>query len=124
MPRDPMRRRSSVKAAEPNALQAAPRSHLRPNTDAEMARLYNVSAPTMSRIVAAHRIGLAQRAVLNKSSADPYLAMPPLPSRWHRHSGQRKSDYMPHQCAWRRMARPNRGRAASGSPSQILTSPP
>ena len=28
-------------------------------TGAEMARLYNVSAPTVSRIVAAHRTGLA-----------------------------------------------------------------
>jgi hypothetical protein len=27
-------------------------------TGAEMARLYNVSAPTVSRIVAAHRTGL------------------------------------------------------------------
>ena len=29
------------------------------NTGAEMARLYNVSAPTVSRIVSAHRTGLA-----------------------------------------------------------------
>ena len=28
-------------------------------TGAEMARLYNVSAPTVSRIVAAHRTGVA-----------------------------------------------------------------
>jgi hypothetical protein len=34
-------------------------------TGAEMARLYNVSAPTVSRIVAGHR------TILNKSSGDP-----------------------------------------------------
>jgi hypothetical protein len=28
------------------------------NDGAEMARLYNISAPTVSRIVAAHRTGL------------------------------------------------------------------
>ena len=73
-----MRRRSFVKAAEPNALQAkalrdagcrrifedATRREIDESvisgrkTGAEMAPLYNVSAPTVSRIVAAHRIGL------------------------------------------------------------------
>ena len=73
-----MRRRSFVKAAEPNALQAKPlrdagcrrifedatRREIDESvisgrkTGAEMAPLYNVSAPTVSRIVAAHRIGL------------------------------------------------------------------
>jgi len=67
-----------VKAAEPNALQAkalrdagcrrifedATRREIHESvisgrkTGAEMALLYNVSAPTVSRIVAAHRIGL------------------------------------------------------------------
>lgn len=38
---------------------------------AEMARLYGVSQPTVSRIVAIHFAGRAQRAVLNKSASDP-----------------------------------------------------
>jgi DNA invertase Pin-like site-specific DNA recombinase len=38
---------------------------------AEMARLYGVSQPTVSRIVAMHLAGRAQRAVLNKSASDP-----------------------------------------------------
>jgi hypothetical protein len=38
---------------------------------AEMARLYDVSQPTVSRIVAMHLAGRAQRAVLNKSASDP-----------------------------------------------------
>lgn len=38
---------------------------------AEMARLYGVSQPTVSRIVAMHFAGRAQRAVLNKSASDP-----------------------------------------------------
>ena len=37
----------------------------------EMARLYGVSQPTVSRIVAMHLAGRAQRAVLNKSASDP-----------------------------------------------------
>jgi DNA invertase Pin-like site-specific DNA recombinase len=38
---------------------------------AEMALLYGVSQPTVSRIVAMHLAGRAQRAVLNKSASDP-----------------------------------------------------
>ena len=38
---------------------------------AEMARLYCISQPTVSRIVAMHLAGRAQRAVLNKSASDP-----------------------------------------------------
>jgi DNA invertase Pin-like site-specific DNA recombinase len=38
---------------------------------ADMARLYGVSQPTVSRIVAMHFAGRAQRAVLNKSASDP-----------------------------------------------------
>jgi DNA invertase Pin-like site-specific DNA recombinase len=36
-------------------------------TGAEMARLYNVSAPTVSRIVAAHRTGLVERLESNSA---------------------------------------------------------
>ena len=35
-------------------------------TGAEMARLYNVSAPTVSRIVAAYRIGQASHAIFEQ----------------------------------------------------------
>jgi hypothetical protein len=44
---------------------------LRRKSGAETARLYGVSQPTVSRIVAMHLAGRAQRAVLNKSASDP-----------------------------------------------------
>jgi DNA invertase Pin-like site-specific DNA recombinase len=37
---------------------------------AEMARLYNISSSTVSRIVAQHRISPAQRTILTKSCDD------------------------------------------------------
>ena len=50
-------------------------------TGAEMARLYNISAPTVSRIVAAHRTGLKRpmpddvRELLSLDALDERIAM-------------------------------------------------
>ncbi len=40
---------------------------------ADMARLYRVSQPTVSRIVAAHLANGAESAVLNGSCGDPFM---------------------------------------------------
>lgn len=73
-------RYTSVKPSDPRGkLDAAKRREIAESvvsgrkSVADMARLYNVSQPTVSHIVAEHLVDRALRAVIDRSCGDPTL---------------------------------------------------